>query len=94
VINLQGPVNPVAGDEVRFAATGMEGGGWRYTWRVQDARGHDVGGFTHRHGDNNNIVNWRAPKTPGVYTIEVVAHRESEAVTQRAEIALDVGERR
>jgi hypothetical protein len=91
VINLQGPVDPVAGDEVRLAAAGMEGGGWRYMWHVHDARGHEVGGLTHRRGDKHEVVNWRAPESPGVYTIQVVARRKAEAVTHRTEISLDVG---
>ena len=42
-IQKEGPEQAVTGDEFRFEATGMEGSGWTYTWKVHDPSGKLTG---------------------------------------------------
>ena len=77
-IQKEGPEQAVTGDEFRFEATGMEGSGWTYTWKVHDPSGKDAGGeFTHG-GGKRKVVYYRLPDTPGLYTVHVTAKKTGE----------------
>jgi hypothetical protein len=76
-INVQGPDQPVAEDELRLEATGMEGAGWSYSWRILDAKGNSAGGrFTHE-SDAKKVAVYRLPAKAGLFRIEVTAQKGS-----------------
>src|SRR5262249_36101767 len=76
-IEIEGPEQVFTENELRFEATGMEGAGWKYTWHVRDANGHDVGTFTKESGIKK-VVHWKAPDKEGLLHVEVFAKKGDE----------------
>jgi hypothetical protein len=90
-ITVDGPEKCEVGDEIRLEATGMQGAGWEYSWRVVDRQGNEVGTLTHADDDIERKVAFCRLMKDGIVVVHVTARKGTQELSEELVFAVQQG---